>query len=33
MSIAGPEANCLRRLEVVESNDLAYEAHLKGPDT
>jgi hypothetical protein len=33
VSIAGPEANCLRRLEVVDSNDVAYEAHLEGPDT
>jgi hypothetical protein len=33
VSIAGPEANCLQRLEVVDSNDVAYEAHLEGPDT
>jgi hypothetical protein len=32
MSIAGPATNCLRRLEVVESNDVAYEAHLEGPE-
>jgi hypothetical protein len=29
MSTAGPAANRLRRLEVVESKDVDYEAHLR----
>jgi hypothetical protein len=33
MSIAGPAANFLRMLEVVESNDAAYVARLEGPES
>jgi hypothetical protein len=29
ISTAGPAPNRLRRLEVVESNDVGYEAHLR----
>ena len=29
ISIAGPPPNRLRRLQVVESNDVGYEAHLR----
>jgi hypothetical protein len=32
MSTAGPAANRLRRLEVIESNDVGCEAHLRDPE-
>ena len=32
ISIAGPAANLLRRLEVVESYDVACVARLEGPE-